>query len=72
MSTQEEMIVWHKYPDEVPAKSGKYLIELLIDGVEIGYYSVSRGDFRDGESYLAHIYPVSWAEMPIGWRMNEA
>lgn len=60
----ENKVKWHKYPDEKPAKNGRYLVTRIKTSMEGGrkevithYYA---GEFHDEDWTKT----IAWAELP--------
>lgn len=67
MTTQQEVIVWHKYPDEKPVVIGFYQIQLGFD-MPLNLFSHDTWDgfrFTDAHEHANHVF--AWAEMPKGY-----
>jgi len=60
MMTQQETIIWHKYPDEKPNAGNNCCIIFCDEDNYIftGWY------FNDND--MSNI--IAWAEMPVGWK----
>lgn len=67
MNTQQEIITWHKYPDEKPEFSGYYLA--CIGGVHAVYSEYDGRGWRNPQScWAGHFTVFAWAYMPTGWK----
>ena len=82
MTIQDEVIRWHKYPDEKPTEGSRYyyvdcscwyfgkkIIEMLYVDGKFEYHTQG---FDDCLKHIPSekIFPdvIAWAEMPKGWK----
>lgn len=62
--TQEETIVWHKYPEDKPKEPGIYMVELTFNKHGNVYaFDNFRVEFVTKERFIK-----AWAEMPKGYQ----
>ncbi len=70
MTTQEETIVWHKYPEEKPPVDGNDTIlvhEKITDDYGNEYdYVTDDCWYIEGKTDMSHV--IAWAERPKGWK----
>ena len=60
-TTQEETIVWHKYPDEMPSAFGVYLVDHYAKVICLWLDLKWDGKVNDSEVR-------AWAHLPEGWQ----
>lgn len=62
---------WHKYPDEVPKKQGRYIVLNSEGNISLNYwaYIYTSADGRKKECFLSHQHSekkdvYAWLELP--------
>jgi len=62
---QQEIIIWHKFPDEKPKENKYYFVTYGGDVFE----QQTGHDFYSNDSWTKEYRNViAWAEMPKGWK----
>lgn len=74
LTTQQETITWHKYPETRPNRSGVYIVRKVDGEVLPCYWSEGKGrfsgwDLQAGQKRIGVIRDAEkWCEMPKGWK----
>jgi hypothetical protein len=71
--TQEEIIVWHKYPYEKPRLSNETYLVCVLRGERSFSARYEDGDFWSVNYGFGSkkLHVIAYAELPKGWQDNE-